>query len=222
METNSEKPFQIVLADDHPVVLGALKNELSALEGFKVIAAVNNSNQLKIALKNKGCNLVVTDFSMPTGENESADGFAMIKKLRQTHPGVKVIVYTSLSNCAVIRRLYQMGVFAVVSKKEQPQELINACLAAQAKRKVYFSSSLRDELELNWALGDAFFKKKDLTCGELEVVRLFVGGTSMGDICVQLERTPSTVSTHKNNAIRKLGLTSDAELIKYAFTTGMI
>lgn len=216
------KIVQIAIADDHPVVLEALDNELGKLPGMHVVILAETGEALLAALQNTPCEVVIADFTMPTSEKEEADGFGLITRIRQEYPSTKLIVYTAMSNSAVVKRLYRMGVFSVISKKEKTEELITAIKSTQGGKQVYFPSSLRGELELSWAQGDAFAQTKELTMSEMEVVRLFVGGCSLGDICERLSRTPSTVSTHKNNAMRKLGLTTDADLIKYAYATGLI
>ncbi len=216
------KVLQIAIADDHPVVLNALKHELGRLPEFRIVLMAHTGDELLESLQRTPCEVVITDFAMPTEEKDEADGFVLIKRIRAEFPSTKLIVYTAMSNSAVVKRLYRMGVFSVISKKEKADELVNACLATQSTKQVYFPVSLRGELEMSWAQGDAFAQNKELTMSELEVVRLFVGGCSLGDICDRLSRTPSTVSTHKNNAMRKLGLATDADLIKYAYATGMI
>ena len=222
MHLMSNKILQIAVADDHPVVLSAIKNELARLPQFRIVLLAQTGEELLKALQRTPCEIVVTDFAMPSEEKEEADGFVLIKRLRAEHPSSKIIVYTAMNNSAVIKRLYRMGVFSVISKKERAEELVNACLATQLNKQLYFPVSLRGELEMNWAQGDVFAQTKDLTVSEMEVVRLFVGGCSLSEICDRLSRTPSTVSTHKNNAMRKLGLSTDADLIKYAFATGML
>jgi len=216
------KVLQIAIADDHPVVLNALKHELGRLPEFRIVLMAQTGDELLESLQRTPCEVVITDFAMPTEEKDEADGFILIKRIRTEFPSTKLIVYTAMNNSAVVKRLYRMGVFSVISKKEKAEELVSACLATQSNKQVYFPVSLRGELEMSWAQGDAFAQNKELTMSELEVVRLFVGGCSLGDICDRLSRTPSTVSTHKNNAMRKLGLTTDADLIKYAYATGMI
>ncbi|MNN84092.1 Transcriptional regulatory protein RcsB [compost metagenome] len=57
---------------------------------------------------------------------------------------------------------------------------------------------------------------------ELEVVRLFVNGMSMTEVALHLNRSIKTVSTQKSSAIRKLGLTCDAELFVYAQKHGLV
>lgn len=222
MSLISNKVLQIAIADDHPVVLSALKHELSRFPEFRIVLMAQTGDDLLEALHRTPCEVVITDFAMPTDDKDESDGFSLIKRIRADHALTKLIVYTAMNNSAVVRRLYRMGVFSVISKKEKAEELINACLATQTSKQVYFPVSLRGELEVSWAQGDAFAQNKELTMSELEVVRLFVGGSSLSDICERLSRTPSTVSTHKNNAMRKLGLATDADLIKYAFATGML
>ncbi|WP_232310971.1 response regulator [Herbaspirillum autotrophicum] len=218
----ANKVLHIAIADDHPVVLGALKNELGRLPEVRIDLEADTGEALLTALKRTPCEIVVTDFAMPNNDNDDSDGFALIKRIKAEHPSSKVIVYTAMGNIAVVKRLYRMGVFSVINKKEKADELINACLATQSSKQAYFPVSLRGELEMSWAQGNAFAQNKELTVSELEVVRLFVEGNSLGDICERLSRTPSTVSTHKNNAMRKLGLATDADLIKYAFASGLI
>jgi two-component system capsular synthesis response regulator RcsB len=216
------KTVQIAIADDHPVVLEALQNELGKLSGMAVAVLADTGDSLLAALSETACEVIISDFTMQTLEREESDGFGLITRLRHEYPASKLIVYTAMSNSAVVKRLYRMGIFSVISKKEKTEELIAAVKATQANKQVYFPTSLRGELELSWAQGEAFAQTKELTISEMEVVRLFVGGCSLSDICERLSRTPSTVSTHKNNAMRKLGLSTDADLIKYAYATGLI
>ncbi|MBW9334523.1 response regulator transcription factor [Herbaspirillum sp. RU 5E] len=219
---NLKKVLHVAIADDHPIVLGVLRGELARLPEIRIDLEVENGDALISALKRSPCEIVITDFAMPADDSDESDGFALVKRLKTEHPSTKVIVYTAMNNGAVIRRLYRMGVFAVINKREKTDELINACLATQSSKQLYFPVSLRGELEMSWAQGEGFGLVRELTQSELEVVRLFVEGQSLGEICVRLSRTPSTISTHKNNAMRKLGLSTDAELIKYAYSTGMI
>ncbi|HZS80752.1 MAG TPA: response regulator transcription factor [Herbaspirillum sp.] len=222
MSLTATKVVRVAIADDHPVVLNALKHELGRLPAFRIVLIAHTGEALLELLECTPCEVVITDFAMPTNDKDEADGFVLIKRIRTNFPAAKLIVYTAMRNNAVVKRLYRMGVFSVISKKEKANELVNACLETQLDKQVYFPVSLRGELEMSWAQGDAFTQNKELTMSELEVMRLFVGGSSLSDICERLSRTPSTVSTHKNNAMRKLGLTTDADLIKYAYATGMI
>jgi two-component system capsular synthesis response regulator RcsB len=60
-----------------------------------------------------------------------------------------------------------------------------------------------------------------LTKREFEVVRLFASGLSINEIASQLHRTKQTISSQKASAMRKLGITRDADLFRYAFESGL-
>jgi len=141
----ANKVLHIAIADDHPVVLGALKNELGRLPEVRIDLEADTGEALLTALKRTPCEIVVTDFAMPNNDNDDSDGFALIKRIKAEHPSSKVIVYTAMGNIAVVKRLYRMGVFSVINKKEKADELINACLATQSSKQAYFPVSLRGE-----------------------------------------------------------------------------
>jgi two-component system capsular synthesis response regulator RcsB len=61
-----------------------------------------------------------------------------------------------------------------------------------------------------------------LTPRELEVVRLFATGHRLSEVAEKLNRSPGTVGTHKFNAMQKLGVSNNAELIRYAYERGLI
>nr|WP_241517385.1 response regulator transcription factor [Herbaspirillum aquaticum] len=179
---NLKKVLHVAIADDHPIVLGALRGELARLPEIRIDLEVENGDALISALKRSPCEIVITDFAMPADDSDESDGFALVKRLKTEHPSTKVIVYTAMNNGAVIRRLYRMGVFAVINKREKTDELINACLATQSSKQLYFPVSLRGELEMSWAQGEGFGLVRELTQSELEVVRLFVEGQTFATI----------------------------------------
>ncbi|VTR32784.1 Capsular synthesis regulator component B [Serratia fonticola] len=60
-----------------------------------------------------------------------------------------------------------------------------------------------------------------LTRREAEVIRLYVSGMSVNDIASQLKRTKQTISSQKTSAMRKLQISRDADLFRFAFETGL-
>ena len=118
------KIVQIAVADDHPVIVEALYNELAKLSDMRVAVLAETGDSLLSGLKEQACDIIVSDFTMQISEREESDGFGLISRIRQEHPGSKIIIYTAMSNSAVVKRLYRMGIFSVISKKEKTSELI--------------------------------------------------------------------------------------------------
>ncbi|WP_035060228.1 response regulator transcription factor [Andreprevotia chitinilytica] len=212
----------IGLADDHPVIMDALQATLAAANECCVAFKARTGEQLLKALNAQPCSIVITDYSMNQGAL-GGDGLAMIERVRRLHPEVKIIVFTMLSNPALLQRLSKLGVHALVSKNDEMSEVVTAIRKIEGgSKEAYASPSMR-----NW-LADSQAQHRPnqpvalLTQRELEVVRLFAQGNTLQDISANLGRAVTTVATHKQNAMQKLGIASNADLICYAYEVGIV
>ncbi|MNE78267.1 Transcriptional regulatory protein RcsB [compost metagenome] len=142
----------------------------------------------------------------------------MLKGIRSKFPGVRVIVLTMLENPALIKSMFGAGAVAIVNKRNEltklPEVVAEAHQLRRSKRVYETSDLVADEFQGKPASG--------ISPRELEVVRLFVNGMSMTEVALHLNRSIKTVSTQKSSAIRKLGLTCDAELFVYAQKHGLV
>jgi two-component system, NarL family, captular synthesis response regulator RcsB len=127
-----------------------------------------------------------------------------------------------LENAALIRRLGEMGVIAVVSKSD---DLAHIGLAVRyvVRGLSYPGPSVRAVGEALRATGRRRVRGDSvLSSREIEVVRLFVSGMTAKEIAGSLHRSIKTVSSHKIAALRKLGLERDSELFQYAQSAGLM
>jgi two-component system capsular synthesis response regulator RcsB len=155
---------------------------------------------------------------MPGGA--AGDGMAMLSFLRRHHPELKIIVFTIIDNPAIVTEILKLGVGSVLNKAEDTGHLISAIHAVYAGA-TYISphfKSVAQYLGGNIATRSANHK---LTRREAEVIRLYVSGMSVNDIASQLKRTKQTVSSQKTSAMRKLQISRDADLFRFAFETGL-
>jgi two-component system capsular synthesis response regulator RcsB len=218
-ETTASGPkIRVIVADDHPVILLGARHALARFADIEVVGEARQSTQLVRALTNGPCDVLVTDLAMPGGLH--GDGLPLIGYVRRHFPTLPIVVLTMLENPALIRRLGEMGVTAVVSKSD---DLAHIGLAVRyVMRGVpYAGPSVRGAHE---ALGrGAAAKRADklLSRREIEVVRLYVSGMTMKEIAARLNRSIKTISTHKIAALRKLGLERDSELFQYAQSAGL-
>ena len=225
--------MQIIIANDHPVVLMGLKalleNQGSA---FRLAGEAHGGRELLALLSERACDLLITDFSMP-GEPDSDDGLLLLNRVRRAHPALPIVVLTMLRNPALIRGMLAVGVQAVVDKASMMKELLLAVHAVTAGRS-YLSESLRaDMLEQGAGGGSASSPVGSagstpssgsvvLSAREAEIVRLYAGGLTITQIAEQVHRSVKTVSQQKNDAMRKLGLDSNSQLYEYARRNGLL
>ncbi|SQH32408.1 putative two-component system LuxR family response regulator [Pseudomonas mucidolens] len=141
------------------------------------------------------------------------DGLQLIEHITVHFPAVKILVLTVESNHLIISRLLEMGVVGVITKNHIHQE-IGKALNALANNRTYTAPSVKATSVITnpMVIDERFF---NLSPREIEVLRLFVAGSSVSDIARQLNRSVKTVSAQKISAMRKLEVLNDHALLTY-------
>lgn len=209
--------LSILLADDHPLLLAGVSAMLEHSGIASKILFAENASGIMVQLERQSCDILITDYSMP--DDRYGDGLQMLGYIRRHFPELPVMVLTSIDNPAVLRAIQRLRVPGIVSKKD-PAALISTAALTVSRGKAYLSpvieTSLKDAENLRGQLGAAPLSKR-----EVEVLRLYAEGLSVTEIAEQLKRSVKTVSGQKKSAFNKLGVGHDAELIRYAFDSGL-
>ena len=206
------RELRVVIADDHPVVLVGLREVIQRDECFTLAGEALNSSQLVEQLALHQPALVITDFNMP-GDDTYGDGLQLIEYISEHFPSVKILVLTMVSNQLIISRLLEMGVAGVIAKSHIHQEIGKALSALANDRPYEAPAAPATSVMINPKVIDERFST--LSPREVEVLRLVVSGSSVGDIARLLDRSVKTVSTQKVSAMRKLEVLNDHALITY-------
>jgi two-component system capsular synthesis response regulator RcsB len=214
--------IKVALADDHPAVLAGLLHVLEHTADIDVVGTARNSTEVVSLLSVSLCDVLVTDYVMPGGRY--GDGLPFIAFLRRRFPGLTLIVFTMLDNAAITRSLKRLGVASILSKEDRMDDLLAAVHGRKTVEPIWPASSAMSSAERNSAdsAGHPEALLSTLSKRELEVLRLFVSGESVGKIATQLHRTRQTVSAQRIAAMRKLGIARDADLFRFAFENGLI
>lgn len=217
------RKINVVLADDHPLLLSGIKHEVSNFSTINLAGVAHNSTELIGILDSTRIDILVTDYAMPGGQY--GDGMQLLSFLRRRYPSLKIMVFTALSNPALANGMMKLGVRSVLNKVDDAGQLISAIHAVHTGA-LYFSPSydLAAKIARNQSnpsketsVGDALHL---LSKREAEIVRLYVSGMSIDSIAAQVHRTKQTVSAQKMSALRKLGIERDAQLFQWAFDMG--
>ncbi|WP_233590362.1 response regulator transcription factor [Dyella dinghuensis] len=211
--------IRVAIADDHPLLLTGLACELSQLSGFIVVGKAQNSTELIELLSERAVDVVISDYTMPGGTH--GDGLALFGFIRQRFPNTQLIALTMMSNPNVIRSLLSHGVRCILSKADSLVYIVDALHAALANRR--FLSPTVDAIMKMHGIDDGANTSltKKLSPRELEVVRLFVSGLTVSEIATRLHRSKQTISTQKMNAMRRLGIKRDTDLIIYGIDANL-
>jgi len=229
--TESSPITRIVIADDHPVVMLGIRALLTDRSGsMQVVGQASSGGELLTLLASQPCDLLITDFSMPYEDDpDSGDGLPLLRRLRRDHPNLPIIVLTMIHNPALIRGMLATGVNGLVGKVAMMKELLLA-IGAVMNGRTYICESMREfvteKVSLRThgetAVSPASNDPAVLSNREAEVVRLYAQGLSVTQIAERLHRSVKTVSQQKNDAMRKLGITSNSQLYEYARAYGLL
>ncbi len=209
----------VVLADDHPGMIAGVSHELSSVDTIVLKGHATNSTDLVKLLESTPCDVLVSDYAMPTGEY--GDGITLFGFIGRRFPQVRLVVLTMLDSPAILGSLDDIGVRAIVSKSDAVSHLVPAIHAAHTGGK-YHSPTVAAVLEAREAQRAGAPASTELSPREAEVVRLYVSGLRVDEIAERLNRSKKTISTQKNRAMEKLGILRDADLFKYAAEHGWL
>ncbi|TAM00793.1 MAG: response regulator transcription factor [Paraburkholderia sp.] len=210
--------IHVVLADDHPALVAGVKYALDSVKTIKVTGTAQNSSEIIKLLDTVPCDVLVADYAMPHGAY--GDGMALFSYLRRRYPELKIVVFTTVDNPAIVREVARLGVHSYINKTDNLDRLISAIHAVYAQAVYFPSEGIRHDLAAK-PTGSPAGERTELSKREVEVIRLYVSGMSIGEIAKKLNRSKQTISSQKVTAMRKLGIARDAELFRYAWETGL-
>jgi two-component system capsular synthesis response regulator RcsB len=211
------KKIRVIVADDHECVRAGVRFLLRSAGNIELVGEASNTHSLSVLLDAHACDVVVSDIAMP-GLDGDGSAVPYLRRLlrRERHP--HVIVLTMVHNGPLLAGLRNMGVTGVIDKRDAANALLEA-IGTVCEGGVCLSEQMR--VALNAA------KRPPLHAGALsarewEVFQLHTQGMAVHQIARRLERSGKTISTQKRSAMRKLGLKTETDLIKYAIEIGLI
>jgi two-component system, NarL family, response regulator NreC len=205
--TEDPQRIKIVIADDHAVVRSGLRMLLDAEEGFEVVAEAGDVDAARRYVLGHHPAVLVLDLNMPGGSSLEA-----IPGLREEFPETHIVVLTMQDDPAFAREAMRAGALGYVLKEAADAELVEAVRDAAAGR-TYLHPRLGARLA---AEPEARGPSSDLSEREIEVLRLIALGHTNTEIAEQLFLSVRTVESHRAHIQQKLGLSTRAELVKYA------
>jgi DNA-binding NarL/FixJ family response regulator len=211
--------LRILLADDHETVRAGIKMLVDAQPDLVVVGEAENGTE---AVRKTGellPDIIVMDISMP-----DLNGLKATKEIKRLAPQVKILTLTRHTDDGYIQQLLKAGANGYVLKQSAPSELVNAIRAIGAG-KSYLDPALTEKvmggyIRQKTAIDTA--SKIEISERESEVLRLTAWGHSNKEIGVMLEISVKTVEAHKANAMRKLGISSRIDIVRYAILQGWL
>jgi len=197
-------------ADEYRIVAEGLQKLLEP--EFELIGIVGDGFALLEAAAEKKPDVIVTDISMP-----GLNGVEALEELKKNNPDVHVVCLTMHRELVDARRALDAGALGYVLKHSAPEELVMAVRAA-AEGRTFITPAIAGEVLQSIQSGDlaGTDPARKLTLRQREILRLLVDGYSAKEIAKRLKISPRTVEFHKYSTMDMLGLSTSAELIRFA------
>jgi DNA-binding NarL/FixJ family response regulator len=206
-----------IIADDHEIVRRGLRGILEG-EGIRVVAEAADGLAAAQLVDKFKPHVLVLDLNMPR-----LHGIEVLRQSRTSSPHTRVIVLSMHNDEPYVIEALRAGAMAYILKGSESAEITHALKEVLAGRR-FLSATLSE-----WAINALMAKPADdsdplhsLTQRERTVLQLAAEGHSNGEIAEQLFISPRTAETHRTNLLRKLGLQSQTDLVRFAIRKGLL
>lgn len=204
----------LVLCDDHPIVLAGLDSLFRLEPDFQVLARCINGEEALAAVRQHNPDILVVDLHIP---GPGGDGLEILRVLRHEKLTTKAVMLAAALEEDEIVEALRLGVRGVVLKELAPQLLVE-CI-----RKVYAGEQWIDKQLSNVAL-EALLRRETagrarssiLSPRETEIVRMVAGGIGNRELAERLGVSEGTIKIHLHNIYKKLKVHSRLELVLHA------
>jgi two-component system, NarL family, invasion response regulator UvrY len=209
--------IRVLIADDHPIVRAGLISIVADETDIQVIGEAASGDDLQHRLASLPVDVVLLDVSMP------GPGFvASIDAINTTQPTVRVLVLSVHAEEQYAMRALRAGARGYLTKDHSPTELVSAIRKVHSGGR-YISASLAERLAAEIGAGaDEALPHERLSNREFDVLCLLGSGQSVTEIAQQLSLSVKTVSTYRARLLTKLPAHTNADLVRYVVTHGLM
>lgn len=228
-------PLRVLCVDDHVVLIEGLKARFAIDSGIEVVGSLQSAARMADEVERLRPDVVLLDIEMP-----GPDAFEMTDRMRQRHPDVRVIILSAHIRDAFISASFRAGCSGYFAKSDELEHIIGGIYEVCASKFESFllgpkvrercrplpvgrtptqrrSAEVASELHT----GPPPTLLESLTAREGEILRLIGKGLSRVQIAAQLCRSAKTIDAHQGRMMKKLGITSRADLMRFAIREGL-
>jgi two-component system, NarL family, invasion response regulator UvrY len=206
--------YRVLLVDDHDVVRKGIRAILEDRFGAIDIHEASGGDEALGALS-APFDAVVLDLSMP-----GRSGIDLLAEIKHRHPKLPVLIMSLHGEEQFAVRALRAGAAGYLTKSAASEQLVTA-FERIVRGGRYISEAVAERLAVA-AGGDAGAPHDRLSDREFEVMRGIASGESVSEIADRIHLSVKTVSTYRSRLLDKMGMTTNAELTRYAIQNGLV
>ena len=212
-----KKKIRVLLADDHAMVRDGLCRILEDTDDIAVVGQADNGLTALSLAKQTEPDVVVLDYTMP-----KLDGLAATQRILNLLPKTKILILTVHDNIQFAVRILDAGAHGFLLKEEAADQLITAIRNVNTG-KIPISPTIMEKLAARLRQGGKDKVELDsLSPREFELLRHIGSGKSIRESASYMCISESTASTYRSRLLKKLGLKTTGNLIRFALEKGIV
>jgi DNA-binding NarL/FixJ family response regulator len=202
--------INVVIADSHPIIRLGVKTALKDEAGLKVVGDVGTTSALFQLLNNTTPDVLLLELDIP-----EINGIATLRKMKQAHPDVKVLIYSGQSEDVYALSTIRAGASGYLSKSSGLPYLASA-IRKVSEGGMFITNELAQRLAFDEGTKKPrrFFRK--LSTREVEVLKMLASGKRNKEVAEGLNLNEKTVSTYKARLMKKLNVDNMVDLLQQA------
>jgi two-component system nitrate/nitrite response regulator NarL len=206
------KKINILIVDDHPMVLEGMKALLSNFDYMTVSGTATNAYNAMAMLKVQPVDVVIADINLP-----EVSGIELTAKIKKEFPAIKVLAMSTFKERSYISQMIKNGASGYLVKSASKEEIEAAILSAN-EGKLYLSLDINSiDLSPEIAPDVPVVSRR-----EKEVLQLIVDGLTNPQIAEKLFISLHTVDSHRKNLLAKFNVNNTASLIRVAIKHNLV
>ncbi|PKN57040.1 MAG: DNA-binding response regulator [Deltaproteobacteria bacterium HGW-Deltaproteobacteria-14] len=210
--------MRILIADDHVIVRSGLCRIVSDAFAGATVGEVGSCSELRECVRESSWSLLVLDIAL-----KDQNSLEVVPELRALRPHMPIIVLSMYGEPQFVVRALRAGVAGYLTKDRAPEELLKAIRSVLGGKR-YLSETvagtLADHVALVGSGTEALHEL--LSPREYEVFLLLAAARAVSEVAAQLHLSVKTVSTYRTRILEKMGMSSNAQLMRYALQHGLV
>ena len=209
---------RIIIADDHAVVRTGLQLILDETSDLSITDEANNGQELLDKLGVNEYDLVILDISMP-----GKDTLDVLKEIKDKWPALPVVIFSMNPDDIHAIRMIRNGASAYINKETNPEKIIEVLRIVVNGKKFFFPHQAEILAETITSPGKSNPTIHDLlTDREFQIFFMLASGLKKSQIAEKLAISKHTISNHRNHILKKMNLSMNSDLTRYAIQQGII
>ncbi len=208
---------RILITDDHPLTRRGLQHLLLSEYAEAEFGEARSVREAVELLEASAWDLVLLDLSLP-----DRSGLECLSVIKRSNPNLPVLVVSMHDEGQFAARSFRAGASGYVTKDRTPEELLDAVRKVLAGGQYVSEALNRDYAKQSDATTGTHSLHEELSGREFEVMGLIASGVTLTRIAEQMNLSIKTVGTYRARVLKKMGMRSNSELIRYCLETKLV